>query len=650
MSIMRTKAHIVHTLKAKRGKMAGKAKEKKRLVKKRSKGFSIDAVLTFIAKRFVKAGGTKLLITIFPYIMFAYFGNKMAYAYRITPAEDFFNKLVGGLSNLGGAFKTILPSINISDLLFGAAFGALMRLVVYLKGKNAKKFRKGVEYGSARWGTRKDIEPFMDLENPDNNVILTRTEGMIMNGRPKGQQYNRNKNSIILGGSGSGKTRFWVKPNLMQLHSSYVVTDPKGQLLIECGQMFKNAGYEIKVINTINFKKSMHYNPFAYLHSEKDILKLVNTLMVNTKGEGQQQGDDFWSKAERLLYQAYIGYIYYEVTREEQNFSTLIDMINESETREDDEKYKNPIDLVFEELAKDEPDHFAVKQYQKYKLAAGKTAKSILISCGARLAPFDISELRELTEYDEMELDKIGERKTVLFMIMSDTDSTFNFILAMMQSQMFNLLCESADDIHGGALPVHVRFILDEFANVGQIPNFEKLIATIRSREISAAIILQSKSQLKAMYKDNADTVEGNCDSLVFLGGKEKTTLKELSEILGKETIDLYNTSDTRGQSPSYGLSYQKTGKDLMSQDEIAVMDGSKCIMQVRGVRPFLSDKYDITKHKRYKELSDYDRANAFDVEKFLSTKLELEEIREDETIETYDLGEITDEDIADAV
>jgi len=624
----------------------GKPKPKKSGAKKPAQKQSVrsnpvDQALTFVAKKFVKAGGTKLLLKVFPYLLFGYFGNKMAYAYRVTEAPDFFNKLMGSLSNLGMAFEHILPSLNMMDLLFGAVFGAGMRLVVYMKSKNAKKFRKGEEYGSARWGNSKDIEPYMDLNDPENNVILTQTEGLIMNGKPKGPKYARNKNILVIGGSGSGKTRFFVKPNLMQLHSSYVITDPKGTVLLEVGQMLYDAGYEIKVLNTINFKKSMHYNPFAYLHDEKDILKLVNTLIVNTKGEGQQATEDFWVKAEKLLYQAYIGYIFYECVEEEQNFITLIDMINASETREDDESFKNAIDLIFEELEADEPDHFAVKQYKKYKLAAGKTAKSILISCGARLAPFDIKELRDLTEYDEMELDQIGERKTALFMIMSDTDGTFNFILAMMQSQMFNLLCECADDKHHGKLPVHVRFLLDEFANIGQIPQFDKLIATIRSREISASIILQSKSQLKAIYKDNADTIEGNCDTTLFLGGKEKTTLKEMSEILGKETIDLYNTSDTRGQSPSYGLNYQKTGKELMSQDEIAVMDGGKCIMQLRGVRPFFSDKFDITKHKRYKELSDFDDANLFDVEAFLSTKLKM---KKSQQVETYEMGVIEDD------
>lgn len=631
---------------AKKSTGKGRTKPKKSGARKPAqkesvKSNPVDQALTLVAKKFVKAGGTKLLLKVFPYLLFGYFGNKMAYAYRVTEAPDFFNKLMGSLSNLGPAFENILPSFNLADLLFGAVFGVGMRLVVYFKSKNAKKFRKGEEYGSARWGNAKDIEPYMDLNDPENNVILTQTEGLIMNGKPKGPKYARNKNILVIGGSGSGKTRFFVKPNLMQLHSSYVVTDPKGTVLLEVGQMLADAGYEIKVLNTINFKKSMHYNPFAYLHDEKDILKLVNTLIVNTKGEGQQATEDFWVKAEKLLYQAYIGYIFYECVEEEQNFITLIDMINASETREDDESFKNAIDLIFEELEADEPDHFAVKQYKKYKLAAGKTAKSILISCGARLAPFDIKELRDLTEYDEMELDQIGERKTALFMIMSDTDGTFNFILAMMQSQMFNLLCECADDKHNGKLPVHVRFLLDEFANIGQIPQFDKLIATIRSREISASIILQSKSQLKAIYKDNADTIEGNCDTTLFLGGKEKTTLKEMSEILGKETIDLYNTSDTRGQSPSYGLNYQKTGKELMSQDEIAVMDGGKCIMQLRGVRPFFSDKFDITKHKRYKELSDFDEANLFDVEAFLSTKLKM---KKSQIVETYEMGVVEDD------
>ncbi len=591
-----------------------------------------------VAKKLTRGINVRKIAAVFPYIMFGYFGDKLGYAYRITEAEDFFNRLIGALGNLGVAFQNPLPSFNLYDILIGAGIGTGARAVVYFKGKNAKKFRKGEEYGSARWGNEKDIEPYMDHNIFYDNIPLTQTESLMMSSRPKNPKYARNKNILIIGGSGSGKTRFFVKPSLMQLHSSYCVTDPKGTLLVETGKMLKDNGYKIKVINTINFKKSMHYNPFAYIYDEKDILKLVNTLMVNTKGEGAQATEDFWSKAERLLYQAYIGYIFYECIEEDKNFTTLIDMINASETREDDENFKNAIDLLFEDLENTDPEHFAVKQYKKYKLAAGKTAKSILISCGARLAPFDIRELRELTAYDEMELDQIGEEKTALFMIMSDTDSTFNFILAMMQSQLFNLLCECADDKHNGRLPVHVRFLLDEFANVGQIPQFDKLIATIRSREISASIILQSKSQLKAIYKDNADTIEGNCDTTLFLGGKEKTTLKEMSEILGKETIDLFNTSDTRGNSPSYGVNYQKTGKDLMSQDEIAVMDGGKCILQVRGVRPFFSDKFDITRHPRYRELSDYDDKNIFDIEKYLSTKLVMSKEQE---IELTDVGEI---------
>ena len=601
----------------------------------------IERTLTCVAKKFVKAGGTKFLLKYLPYVMFGYFGNKTAYSYRITDAPDFFNRMMSALSNIGQAFDTILPSFNVLDLLFGVIVGVGMRGVVYVKSKNAKKFRKGVEYGSARWGDAKDIDPYMDHDDPDNNIILTKTEGLIMNGKPKSPKYDRNKNVLVIGGSGSGKTRFFVKPQLMQMHSSYVVTDPKGTVLLEVGKMLYDAGYEIKVINTINFRKSMHYNPFVYIHSEKDILKMVNTLIANTKGEGDKAGEDFWLKAEKLLYQAYIGYIYYECVFEEQNFSTLIDMINASETREEDESFENAIDLIFKELEEYDPEHFAVKQYKKYKLAAGKTAKSILISCGARLAPFDIRELRELTDYDEMELDRIGERKTALFMIMSDTDSTFNFILAMMQSQMFNLLCENADDEHHGRLPIPVRFLCDEFANIGQIPNFDKLIATIRSRGISASIILQSKSQLNAIYKDNADTIEGNCDTTLFLGGSEKTTLKEMSEILGKETIDYYNTSDTRGSQPTYGFNYQKAGKELMSQDELAVMDGSKCIMRLRGVRPFYSDKYDITKHKRYCLLSDYDEKNTFDIEGFLSTKLRM---KKDQIVEVHDMGIIEDD------
>ena len=501
--------------------------------------------------------------------------------------------------------------------MIGVAGGIALRLVVYYKAKNAKKFRQGVEYGSARWENAKDIEPYMDAVF-ENNVLLTQTERLMMSGRPKEPKYARNKNILVIGGSGSGKTRFFVKPNLMQMHSSYVVTDPEGTVLVECGKTLKRGKYKIKVLNTINFAKSMHYNPFAYIRSEKDILKLVNTIIVNTKGEGQQSGEDFWVKVEKLYYTALIANIWYEAPEEEQNFAMLIDLIDASEAREDDENFKNAVDLLFEELEAEKTNHFAVRQYKKYKLAAGKTSKSILISCGARLAPFDIKELRDLMEYDELELDTLGEEKTALFVIISDTDATFNFVVSIMYSQLFNLLCDKADDVYNGRLPVHVRMLLDEFANIGQIPQFEKLIATIRSREISASIILQSKSQLKAIYKDNADTIEGNCDTTLFLGGKEKTTLKELAEVLGKETIDLYNTSDTRGTSQSYGLNYQKTGKELMSQDEIAVMDGGKCIMQLRGVRPFFSDKFDITKHKRYKELSDFDPKNAFDIEDYV--------------------------------
>ena len=501
--------------------------------------------------------------------------------------------------------------------MIGVAGGIALRLVVYYKAKNAKKFRQGVEYGSARWENAKDIEPYMDAVF-ENNVLLTQTERLMMSGRPKEPKYARNKNILVIGGSGSGKTRFFVKPNLMQMHSSYVVTDPEGTVLVECGKTLKRGKYKIKVLNTINFAKSMHYNPFAYIRSEKDILKLVNTIIVNTKGEGQQSGEDFWVKVEKLYYTALIAYIWYEAPEEEQNFAMLIDLIDASEAREDDENFKNAVDLLFEELEAEKTNHFAVRQYKKYKLAAGKTSKSILISCGARLAPFDIKELRDLMEYDELELDTLGEEKTALFVIISDTDATFNFVVSIMYSRLFNLLCDKADDVYNGRLPVHVRMLLDEFANIGQIPQFEKLIATIRSREISASIILQSKSQLKAIYKDNADTIEGNCDTTLFLGGKEKTTLKELAEVLGKETIDLYNTSDTRGTSQSYGLNYQKTGKELMSQDEIAVMDGGKCIMQLRGVRPFFSDKFDITKHKRYKELSDFDPKNAFDIEDYV--------------------------------
>ena len=582
----------------------------------------------------------KLILMNLPYILAGYFCDKIAWLWRVSPGSNASDKMMTAMNGLNDLFSNPLPSFFPKDLLIGIAGGVALRLVVYFKAKNAKKFRQGVEYGSARWGNAKDIEPYVDPVF-ENNVILTETERLMMSGRPKQPKYARNKNILVIGGSGSGKTRFFVKPNLMQMHSSYVVTDPKGTVLVECGKMLLKNGYKVKVLNTINFKKSMHYNPFAYIRSEKDILKLVNTIILNTKGEGQQSGEDFWVKAEKLYYTALIGYIWYECVEEEQNFTTLLDMINASEAREDDEEFKNPVDLMFDELEEREPDHFAVKQYKKYKLAAGKTAKSILISCGARLAPFDIKELRDLTSYDELELDMLGDEKTALFVIISDTDDTFNFIVSIMYTQLFNLLCDRADDVYIGRLPIHVRCLLDEFANIGQLPKFEKLIATIRSREISASIILQSKSQLKAIYKDNADTIEGNCDTTLFLGGKEKTTLKELAEVLGKETIDLYNTSDTRGTSQSYGLNYQKTGKELMSQDEIAVMDGGKCIMQLRGVRPFFSNKFDITKHKQYHLLSDYDEKNAFDIEKYVKN-LYHAKIRNNDTVdEVEDVGEI---------
>lgn len=515
---------------------------------------------------------------------------------------------------------SFIPSIHLIDIIVGIIVAALIKVIVYTKGKNAKKFRQGKEYGSARWGNSKDIEPYVD-EKFENNILLTDTERLTMNGRPKNPKYARNKNILVVGGSGSGKTRFFLKPNLMQMHSSYVVTDPKGTVLVECGKMLEKNEYDIKVLNTINFKKSMHYNPFAYLRSEKDILKLVQTIMANTKGEGEKSTEDFWCKAERLYYTALIGYLYYEAPEEEQNFETLLAFIDASEVREEDENFKNAVDYIFDALEKEKPNHFAVKQYRKYKLAAGKTAKSILISCGARLAPFDIEELKNLMEYDEMGLDTIGDKKTALFIIISDTDDTFNFVVAMMYTQLFNLLCDKADDVYGGRLPVHVRCLLDEFSNIGQIPKFEKLIATIRSREISASIILQAKSQLKAIYKDNADTITGNCDSELFLGGKEGTTIKELSENLGKETIDLYNTSETRSNQKSFGLNYQKLGKELMSRDELKVMDGGKCILEIRGARPFYSDKFDITKHKNYKLLSDYNKKNAFDIEKYLKRR-----------------------------
>ena len=583
----------------------------------------------------------KLVLMNLPYVLAGYFCDKAAWLWRVSPGQDASAKMMEVMAGMEDLFSNPLPSFYPKDLLIGVCCGIALRLLVYFKAKNAKKFRQGVEYGSARWGNAKDIEPYMDSEF-ENNILLTQTERLMMSGRPKQPKYARNKNILVIGGSGSGKTRFFVKPNLMQMHSSFVVTDPKGTVLIECGKMLKKGKYKIKVLNTINFSKSMHYNPFAYLRSEKDILKLVNTIIVNTKGEGQQSGEDFWVKAEKLYYTALIAYIWYEAPEEEQNFAMLIDLIDASEAREDDENFKNAVDLLFDELEEKDPNHFAVRQYKKYKLAAGKTAKSILISCGARLAPFDIKELRDLMEYDDLELDTLGEQKTALFVIISDTDSTFNFVVSIMYSQLFNLLCDKADDVYNGRLPVHVRMLLDEFANIGQIPQFEKLIATIRSREISASIILQSKSQLKAIYKDNADTIEGNCDTTLFLGGKEKTTLKELEDVLGKETIDLYNTSDTRGTSQSYGLNYQKTGKALMSQDEIAVMDGGKCIMQLRGVRPFFSDKFDITKHGRYKELSDYDQKNAFDIEDYVKHLHHMKVTPNTEVDEAFDCGEVS--------
>lgn len=578
----------------------------------------IDKVLKDIKGLFKVQDKAKFLKQNIPYLAFFYVGNIFSHHVRDYTGGDIIDKIFQGILELNT--MSFIPSIHVADILMGVGVAALIKFIVYTKGKNAKKFRQGKEYGSARWGTRKDIEPYVD-EKFQNNILFTQTERLTMNGRPENPKYARNKNVLVIGGSGSGKTRFYVKPNLMQMHSSYCVTDPKGTIVIECGKMLEDNGYEIKILNTINFKKSMKYNPFAYLRSEKDILKLVQTIIANTKGEGEKAGEDFWVKAEKLYYTALIGYIFYEAPREEKNFATLLDMIDASEVREDDETYMNPIDRLFEALEKKEPTHFAVKQYKKYKLAAGKTAKSILISCGARLAPFDIQELRDLMKEDELELDTLGDRKTALFVIISDTDDTFNFVVSIMYSQLFNLLCDKADDEYGGRLPVHVRCLLDEFANIGLIPKFEKLIATIRSREISASIILQAQSQLKAIYKDNADTIVGNCDSTLFLGGKEKTTLKELSETLGKETIDLYNTSETRSNANSYGLNYQKTGKELMSQDEITVMDGSKCIFQLRGVRPFLSDKFDITKHKNYKLLEDYDKKNVFDIEEYIKRK-----------------------------
>ena len=629
---------------------------KKKTVKRKNNRSVKETVTLFLEKGRKKLSETvkgnlpsvdwkRLLIRNLPYGIVFYLVDKVAWLYRYCVGDSLIEKLGVLFLNFSLAFQNVFPSFHPQDLCIGVIGAGLVKLAVYLKGKNAKKYRQGVEYGSARWGTQKDIAPFIDPVF-ENNILLTQTERLTMNSRPKLPKYARNKNVIVIGGSGSGKTRFYVKPNLMQMtpNVSYVVTDPKGTILVECGKMMQRGSpkmkdgkperdkngkivyepYRIKVLNTINFKKSMHYNPFMYIRSEKDILKLVNTIIANTKGEGEKSSEDFWVKAERLLYCALIGYIYYEAPEEEQNFSTLLELINASEAREDDEEFKNAVDELFEELEREKPEHFAVRQYKKYKLAAGKTAKSILISCGARLAPFDIAELRELTSYDEMELDMLGDQRTAMFVIISDTDDTFNFIVAIMYTQLFNLLCDRADDVHGGRLPYHVRLLLDEFANIGQIPKFDKLIATIRSREISASIILQSQSQLKTIYKDAAETILGNCDTMLFLGGKEGTTLKEISETLGKETIDLYNTSDTRGQSRSYGLNYQKTGKELMSRDELAVMDGNKCILQLRGVRPFFSDKFDITRHKRYKLLSDYDKKNSFDVEAYMKHTLKL--------------------------
>ena len=565
---------------------------------------------------------TKLLALYLPYILLGLVATNFGEAWRLAEGKELGDKIIAMMGTVPVAFANPLPSLHPLDLLVGLCCGAGLRLAVYLRGKNAKKYRHGMEYGSARWGTQKDIEPFEDPVFA-NNVILTRTERLMMSNRPADPKNARNKNVLVVGGSGSGKTRFWLKPNLLQCHSSYVVTDPKSTILLECGNAMLKNGYKVKILNTINFKKSMHYNPFAYVHSEKDILKLVTTLMTNTKGEGSG-GDPFWEKSERLLLTALIAYLHYEAPVEEQNFATLLEMLNTMQVLEDDEEYQNPVDLLFEELAKKKPNSFAGRQYKLYKLAAGKTAKSILISCGARMAPFDIQELRDLTMYDELQLDTLGDKKTALFLIMSDTDSTFNFLISMVYTQLFNLLCDKADDVYGGKLPIHVRCLIDECANIGQIPNLEKLVATIRSREISACLVLQARSQLKAIYKDNADTIVGNMDSQIFLGGSEPTTLKDLSEMLGKETIDAFNTSDTRGNSPSYGTTFQKMGHELLSRDELAVLDGGKCILQLRGVRPFLSDKYDLTQHPNYKLTSDYDPKNTFDIEKYLNRKTKI--------------------------
>ena len=566
---------------------------------------------------------TKLLALYLPYILLGLVATNFGEAWRLAEGKELGDKIMSMMGTIPVAFANPLPSLHPLDLLVGLCCGAGLRLAVYLRGKNAKKYRHGMEYGSARWGTPKDIEPFMAPKFADN-IILTKTERLMMSNRPPDPKNARNKNVLVVGGSGSGKTRFWLKPNLLQCHSSYVVTDPKGTIVLECGQAMLKNGYKVKILNTINFKKSMHYNPFSYVHSEKDILKLVTTLMTNTKGEGSG-GDPFWEKSERLLLTALIAYLHYEAPVEEQNFATLLEMLNTMQVLEDDEEYQNPVDLLFEELAKKKPNSFAGRQYKLYKLAAGKTAKSILISCGARLAPFDIQELRDLTMYDELQLDTLGDKKTALFLIMSDTDSTFNFLISMVYTQLFNLLCDKADDVYGGKLPIHVRCLIDECANIGQIPNLEKLVATIRSREISACLVLQARSQLKAIYKDNADTIVGNMDSQIFLGGSEPTTLKDLSEMLGKETIDAFNTSDTRGNSPSYGTTFQKMGHELLSRDELAVLDGGKCILQLRGVRPFLSDKYDLTQHPNYKLTSDYDPKNTFDIEKYLNRKEKIQ-------------------------
>ena len=594
-----------------------------------------------------KVNYKKLILPNIPYVFIALIATKLGQAFRLAPGMDFSSKLLGIMDGFSMAFQNIMPSFHPIDLLVGVAAAAIIRLVVYFKSKNAKKYRKNIEYGSARWGTREDIAPFMDPVF-ENNVILTQTESLMMSNRPKDPKNARNKNVLVIGGSGSGKTRFFLKPNLMQMHSSYVVTDPKGSVVCEVGKLLERNNYKIKIFNTINFKKSMHYNPFAYIHSEKDILKLVTTLITNTKGDGKS-GDEFWTKAETLLYTALIGYIHYEAPPEEQNFTTLLEFINAMEVREDDEEYKNPVDRMFDELEEKDPNHFAVRQYKKYRLAAGKPAKSILVSCGARLAPFDIAELREITMYDELELDTLGDKifvnpknkkdtryyKTALFLIMSDTDSTFNFLISMIYTQLFNLLCEKADDVYGGRLPVHVRCLIDEAANIGQIPNLEKLVATIRSREISACLVLQAQSQLKALYKDNADTIIGNMDSRIFLGGAEPTTLKELNQSLGKETIDTFNTGESRGREVSHSLNYQKLGKDLATIDELAVLDGGKCILQLRGVRPFMSNKFDITKHPQYKYLSDANPKNNFDIEKFLSTQLKT---KPDDVYEVFEV------------